>query len=224
MTRFHRELFFGADDNVHGDELWRSDGTASGTRMVRDICRGAFGSYLYAPARFHHSLFFAADDGAGSYQLWRSDGSRRGTKLVKAINAPYGSYPGLHSGLEQAGGLLFFGAKRSVPDGTELWRSNGTARGTKLVKEINPGRFDEANPRWLTNVRGTLLFVAGDGSRAHGTELWKSDGTASGTKLVADLNPGEESSAPRYLKLAGGRLFFWANDGLHGFELWEEAL
>jgi ELWxxDGT repeat protein len=30
-------LFFRANDFTHGYELWRSDGTRSGTRLVRDI-------------------------------------------------------------------------------------------------------------------------------------------------------------------------------------------
>ncbi|MGF1489225.1 MAG: ELWxxDGT repeat protein [Prochloraceae cyanobacterium] len=44
----------------------------------------------------------------------------------------------------------------------------------------------------MTNVNGTLFFTADDGK--NGRELWKSDGTLSGTTLVADLNPGRNSS------------------------------
>ncbi|BBH39037.1 hypothetical protein myaer102_15570 [Microcystis viridis NIES-102] len=66
-----------------------------------------------------------------------------------------------------------------------------------LVKDINPG---SSNPYDLTAVGNTLFFAASDG--VNGRELWKSDGTAAGTVLVKDINPGSgfyTSSNPRYL-------------------------
>ena len=50
-------------------------------------------------------------------------------------------------------------------------------------------------PGNLTNVNGTLFFAANDGT--HGYELWKSDGTAAGTVLVKDINPGSGDSYAR---------------------------
>ena len=58
-----------------------------------------------------------------------------------------------------------------------------------MVKDINPGLGD-SGPSDLTNVNGTLYFQADDG--VHGFELWKSDGTAAGTVMVKDINPGGE--------------------------------
>src|SRR5207253_1263052 len=54
----------------------------------------------------------------------------------------------------------------------------------------------------------------------HGYELWQSDGTASGTVLVGDINPGSASSSPSDLTNVNGTLFFAADDGSHGAELW----
>ncbi len=71
--------------------------------------------------------------------------------------------------------------------GIELWKSDGTAAGTVLVKDIRPGIFN-SNPLSLTNVNGTLFFAANDG--VTGFELWKSDGTAAGTVMVKELTPG----------------------------------
>lgn len=53
-----------------------------------------------------------------------------------------------------------------------------------------------------------------------GTEPWITDGTASGTHLLADIRPGEQGSAPQDAVVAGGKIFFTADDGLHGRELW----
>ena len=76
-----------------------------------------------------------------------------------------------------------------------------------------------ASPNDLTVVDGTLFFYASDGS--HGEELWKTDGTAAGTIMVKDINPGSTSSNPFHMTAVGGTLFFAADDGIHGRELWK---
>jgi ELWxxDGT repeat protein len=86
-----------------------------------------------------------------------------------------------------------------------------------LVKDINPS--GGSNPRYLTNISGTLYFSADDGSR--GRELWKTDGTEGGTKRVKDIRPGAAGSRPRDLTNVHGSLFFSASDGTHGRELWK---
>ena len=103
--------------------------------------------------------------------------------------------------------------------GLELWKSDGTAAGTVLVKDIMPGAEAPYHELHMTNVDGTLFFTAFDA--AHGVELWKSDGTAAGTMIVRDINPGTDSSNPYGLTSAGGWLFFGAYDPAHGVELWK---
>src|SRR5688500_14331747 len=56
-----------------------------------------------------------------------------------------------------------------------------------LFADVNPG-FASSNPESLVDAGGTLYFSADDG--VHGTELWKTDGTAAGTGLVKDIQPG----------------------------------
>lgn len=53
-----------------------------------------------------------------------------------------------------------------------------------------------------------------------GMELWKSNGTVAGTVLVKDIFPGLTSSHFGHFVNAGGKIFFDANDGVHGRELW----
>ena len=103
-------------------------------------------------------------------------------------------------------GVLYFQANNGVK-GTELWKSDGTVVGTKMVKDINPG--DSSNPGLLTNVNGTLYFRAT--TAANGDELWKSDGTVAGTKLVKDVYPGTNSSFADELVNVNGTLYFVAN-------------
>ncbi|MFQ5470649.1 MAG: ELWxxDGT repeat protein [Gammaproteobacteria bacterium] len=53
----------------------------------------------------------------------------------------------------------------------------------------------------IIEVDSTLYFSAFND--LYGNELWKSDGTASGTILVSDINKGNESSNPQYLTYDG---------------------
>lgn len=68
----------------------------------------------------------------------------------------------------------------------------GAANQPSLVKDINP--HGSSNPSELTRVGSTLFFAANDG--VHGYELWKSDGTAAGTKMVKNIRPYGKSSWP----------------------------
>ena len=108
-------------------------------------------------------------------------------ELLKDLNLNTdASFP---NSIVQLGAFAYFGANDGV-NGTELWRSDGTAAGTTLVKDIRPG-IASSGPGSLTIVNGTLFFGADDG--ANGRELWTSDGTATGTTLVKDINPGGTS-------------------------------
>jgi ELWxxDGT repeat protein len=75
-------VIFVAETPALGDELWFSDGTAAGTRLVRDIRPGAIGSGIQQIAVLGGIAYFAADDGSYGMELWRSDGTQAGTRLV----------------------------------------------------------------------------------------------------------------------------------------------
>src|SRR5688500_15597484 len=110
-------------------------------------------------------------------------------------------------------------------DGThslELWKSDGTAAGTVLVKDINPSTAfgGGSSPFELTAVGGTLYFTAFDGVGGINIALWKRDGTAAGTVMDAAINPGPARSDPRNLAFVNGSLFFSADDGQNGREPW----
>jgi ELWxxDGT repeat protein len=227
MVNVNGTLFFSTDDGVNGQELWKSDGTAPGTVMVKDINPGPNGSFPSNLTAVGNTLFFTADDGTHGTELWKSDGTAAGTVLVKDIfpgsdsfGTPNSSFP---QNLTNFNGTLFFRADDGV-SGQELWKSDGTTAGTVLVKDILPGAGGSA-PTNLTAVGNILFFSADDA--INGIELWKSDGTAPGTVLVKDIFTGlsffgvPNSSFPSNLTAVGNTLFFSAADGVNGTELWK---
>ena len=137
-----------------------------------------------------------------------------GSVLVKDIFPGNSSNPG---GFAESNGIVFFAALNAT-NNSELWRSDGTDAGTFLVKEINTstGSAPGSNPRFLTNVNGTIFFSAFD--PIHGIELWKTDGTEAGTVLVADISPGTADTHFDSLFNFNGTLFFEAKLGDGG--LW----
>ncbi len=208
-------LFFFAVDGIHGNELWRSNGTAGDAVLVKDINAGPAGSLAAypAPTVLDDTLFFVANDGVHGNELWRSDGSGTGTSLVKDIDpgpanglADLYSYSGRE--LSVLNDTLFF-AGRDAEGGFELWRSDGTADGTLRVKDIDPGPAS-SNPSQFVAAGGLLFFVTDEG--IHGRELWRTDGSEEGTQLVKDIAPGAYGSGPSGLAAMAGQLYFFSQD------------
>ncbi|MBL8727859.1 MAG: hypothetical protein JNM25_05480 [Planctomycetes bacterium] len=120
------------------------------------------------------------------------------------------------------GGAVYFLAETPAA-GIELWRSDGTTAGTTMVADINPTPGASAfsivsNQPEFVAFGTTLLFWANDGT--NGRELWRSDGTAAGTQMVLDINPGAGSSDPWGFTVSGNRVFFFATTPSAGQELW----
>jgi ELWxxDGT repeat protein len=230
------KLFFVASDELRGSELWKSNGTAAGTVLVKDIYSGTTysGNPNSSQPRYltdhQGKVFFSAYDGLHGNELWMTDGTAVGTVLVKDI-APttetytYSSNPHQFTSVN---GILFFTA--TTPDlGEELWKTDGTAAGTVLVKDIDIDDDRESlhekgsHPIFLTNVNGTLFFTADDG--VHGRELWKSDGTPEGTILVKDTESGNDwrKFGPQLMTDVNGTLYFVTEDfyRVEGQRLWK---
>ncbi len=185
--RVNGTLFFAADHVVYGNELWRSNGTAVGTTLVKDINpTGASTPSWLTPVG--GSLFFVAANGVHGAELWKSNGISAGTVLVKDINpGSSDSFSAVMNDLADVNGVLFFTADDGS-HGVELWKSNGTQVGTVPVKDIRPGS-GESGIYYLTALGGVVYFQANDG--VSGRELWQSDGTAVPEYITSDTTWSE---------------------------------
>ena len=163
--------------------MWRSDGTTEGTVLIADGL-GIAGNIEEVLA-VGDTLFLNVSDEEVGDELWKSDGTTEGTQLVKDIRPgeqQAGSTINLGStprSLIDVDGTLFFTAYDGNARG--LWKSDGTAEGTQLVRNFVEGSDSNDAFRDFVEVDGTLYFTANFDS---GLSLWKSDGTAEGTVQI----------------------------------------
>ncbi len=211
------ELYFLAGDGKLGEELWKTDGTESGTVLVKDINPGILSSVLASANTSNNGLvnvggvlFFEADDGVHGRELWKSDGTSARTNLVIDL------LPGPDSGnafniVERDGKVVF-----ANPAG--LWQSDGTILGTELIESFTS--IASYSPYELTGVGDKVFFVMNSGSGVPGdTALWVTDGTAAGTQVVVDVNPNDGDGLDSFTAI-GNTLYFTADDDVNGRELW----
>ena len=208
--------FFAANDILLGNELYKSDGTAGGTTLVRDIEPGGFSSFPGQFTQVGGTVFFTATTGNRGTELWKTDGTSFGTSLVKDINP--GSDSSNPGELTAVKGLLYFTADDGT-SGRELWKSDGTLQGTVRVRDIIPGAAS-SSPEYLEAVNDVLVFAAT--STTGGREIWRSNGTVSGTTQLKDIVPGPDGSIPENLTSINSQVvYFSAFDADLGQELWK---
>ena len=241
LTSFNGKLYFSAEDPDHGRELWMSDGTTEGTVIVSDLNPGAGSAYSSSPYDLTvagNNLFFIAEDPTNGEELRRLDAATNELSLVADLEeGPQGSFI---VSLTAVGNSVYFHHNDNFHDllatnaGYELWFSDGTPEGTRLVADVNPGPEDS---RCFNEFLGPSIVPFADGvafrasNFTHGCELWYSDGTSEGTTMLADIfedteiepDVEGESSDPDELFAAGDSLFFRANNE-NGIRIWEYEL
>lgn len=208
------KLYFAADDDITGQELWAYDQVTDSTYLVKDIFSGSDGLNNSLLMTIGDILYFTVNRGT---QLWRSDGTAAGTYLIKLISSSQSSNNTI-SELIEYNGKVFFGANNDV-NGNELWVSDGTTAGTVMVNDIRPGSVG-SNPYGLFVFNGNLFFIANDGT--NGRELWKSDGTTVGTQILKNIDGTNLDSVPGgNAIILNNAFYFYAGTSSNGYELWK---
>lgn len=211
-TMLNGLLYFTASDSLHGVELWKTDGTAAGTTLVKDIEPGINRSYISTMYHYAGKIYFSKSKGNGGVapnELWVTDGTTAGTKFVTDLDV-------LVYSMEYNGRLYVQASKPATR--IELYSTDGTDTGTHIVKDISPGT-GSGNPRLFTKLNGYLFFVAGIGNDI---EMMRTDGTDTGTKIVKNIYNGGFGANPYYPVVFNNYLYFSCTDSVAGgFGIWK---
>lgn len=204
-------LFFVSRNANYETKLWKTDGTESGTVLVKDFNTGYGGDGVGNLVVFNNMLFFNAYDGASSH-LYKTDGSSANTQIIGSINSY--NVPVVFKN------KLFYLSADNTWSPVYLWSTDGISAPVK-VKKLADAMHD-ASGKLLKNIDdNVLVFDIVPNYSRH--ELWASDGTAAGTKMVKLIRDKQYNDY--YVRIKeylynNHKLYFAADDGIHGRELW----
>ncbi|OQR81135.1 hypothetical protein ACHHYP_16742 [Achlya hypogyna] len=140
--------------------------------------------------------------------LWQSDGTTTSKFNTSFVNP---------RSLAAIGSSFLFFEATTVSTGAELYRTDGTYT---YGQDLNPGT-PSSYPSGFVQFAGQVYFVAT--TSGVGRELWTTSitgGNPWATDVAADVQLGAGSSSPAELTVSGAVLYFSADDGVHGRELW----
>jgi ELWxxDGT repeat protein len=195
-------VIFGADDGVNGSQLWRSDGTAAGTSLIKVV--NATTSFITASFAHGGKGFFFVNDGVHGREPWVTDGTAGGTQLLAE------TLPGTSG--TSAWSFFRFNNTTYLFAAGGIWTTDGTPGGTTLSIPLAAYRLPVAV------TAGAFYFFGYDA--VHGYEPWKSDGTVAGTSMIEEIRSGVTTYSSAIAPTASGAVFFADDGGSGGGRLW----
>ena len=203
---WNNKLYFSANDNIVGRELWTSDGTASGTVLLKDVNNGTLGSGITSIAEYPGGVMFNANEPTYKDELWRSAGDSSKTKMVKDIgtNSPYSSTP---RKLRSVNGKVYFTTEPYSSYGEQFY-SDGTN-----VTEVTVSSTYYGQPDNWTSFNGKVYFTWNQSSFY--PDLYYVSPTNYGSKVMT-LDISKLGDRVSNLTVFRDQLFFCASDGTSG--------
>lgn len=204
VTRVGESVYFTAIDPDHGRELWITQATPESTRLVCDTAPGPANGTIGQVFELIGKTYFYSREAPDKTILWSTDGTPAGTRRLASLH-----------------------------DSTVTWRPDYTPPFSVAIDKLNEGVEHErvalvaavyppctpGEDPPIAVLDGCTYFVAN--APCFGAELWKTDGTASGTAQVADVFPGRAGSCPGTFRILDDTLFFVAEHIRDGRVLWQ---
>ncbi|CAD5925009.1 ELWxxDGT repeat protein [Planktothrix agardhii] len=201
-------------------QLWKSDGTNTGTTVVKDF--GSIRNINYFFGEVNNTFYFSVslpnpeNSAATTYELWKSDGTDAGTTLVQNL----GNYaPGY---LTTVNNTLYFTLNNydslTNTSSNQLWKIDGTNGNVSLIKDAGNFLIKE-----LETIDNNLYFQISNydyNTKISTAQLWKTDGTDIGTTLVKDFPNASFPISYEKLQSINNTLYFQLTDPTYGTELW----
>ena len=196
---YSNKFYFTYDDGIHGNEIWASDGTTSGTHMVADLQTGSDTSINISSAGVINNRFIFYWNQKSQWYV--TDGTEAGTipftddKNTSYTNSNSLFYSSYGNNWVKIGNKLIENISYS-DIGSELLITDGTKNGTYRI-DLNPGSSGSNPNNFIVSPDGSkVFFIATTGT--YGKELWVSNGTISGTHMVKDIKIGTDSGLYNY--------------------------
>lgn len=221
LTVVNDILYFkGKNTRMGGDELWAFDGT--NLTMMPEINKANWGGSIsrVEMAFYNGELYYQAKyDSTGTstiadevgYELYKYNVAEDTSYLFANIQVGTGN--GYPAKFTEINGLLVFVADAGYASTrVELYYTDGTT--TDTIMDINKtGSSMNTSNTWFEKLNDTtLIFIANDG--IHGNELWITDGTHAGTRMVKDINEGGSLNISDNYVVLNDVMYFIANDAL----------
>ncbi|HEX5151472.1 MAG TPA: ELWxxDGT repeat protein [Parafilimonas sp.] len=217
VTPLNNKVYYVQRDGTT-NKLWVSDGSNEGTLEIKNPQNANIEIY----SSYHRSrtftiidstIFFSANTPAIGTDLWKyNTAGKKGIELVKNIDVGYTGVSSFNQLIASIKGVVFFMYKDSA-NVYHLYKTRGSTLSTQLVRD-----FNFSNIYSFYGKNNKIYFIASTAET--GYEPWICDGTAAGTFMVKDINPGTFSSSPQYFGYCNNNFLFAANDDKRGTELW----
>lgn len=221
-------LYFAANDGVTGMELWRTDGSVSGTYLVDDLASGSASSNPCSLIVFKGELLFSAQVGSSS-KLYQTNGTSSGTQLLSTTLVSWYS-PILSPTI--VGDQLYFTATNDLTTGGsgQLWKTDGTSAGTSLVTTFSAtGSVSNILITHVSNGNHQLYLGVvyndgyGDDPYDYGTQVWTVDPVSQKAEKLVDVYDGWDYGLFQvggFTTLADGNVFFSLTNTYGDSQIW----
>ena len=231
-------LFFQANDSIHGNELWKTNGTTGGTTLVKDLNPGKNSLQISTYNALNNQFIFSGKDNTTTgIKIWQTNGTSAGTAVIKTLLPTSGNtYINAQSLSKFKNKLVFALEGFSFPQFVmvnQLYTTDATSNGTILLKDLGDSSLGFSFGTLAPTIKNKFYFTT---YSAKGSLLWESDATPGGTKITKTIgtklnlnkahipiiitdflfsNPDSAGS-----KTFNNKLFIAADDGIHGYEPW----